>query len=221
VRGDETGEEVRPVQRVHKAEPAAAADRDASAGHPNGPVDDGGRAATTATEIPVRNEPAPEVRHAEPASPRPAEPPHPIAAHPAPVESAARDIRLELGGSGRRVEVRFAERAGEVRVSVRTPDGALADTLRDHLPSLSARLEQSGIRADQWHAGDGFGGTRPVEVQQTAGGGVGEGRQQHTARGDESAPRDQSGRQRDQRGDGQPNRNQKGKDFAWLMSSLG
>jgi hypothetical protein len=119
------------------------------------------------------------------------------------------------------VEVRLEERAGEVRVSVRTPDGALADTLRDHLPGLSARLEQTGFRADQWHAADAFGGTRPIEVQRGAGGSASEGRQQQQAgRGDEQSPRDQSGRQREPRGEGQPNRNQKGKSFAWLMSSL-
>jgi hypothetical protein len=138
---------------------------------------------------------------------------------PASAEPAAREIRLELGGAGQRVEVRLAERAGEVRVSVRTPDGALADSLRDHLPNLSTRLEQSGFRADQWRAADAGGGTRPIDVPRPAGGGAGEARQQHSDGGGQGA-REQSGRQREPRGEGQPNRNQKGKGFAWLMSSL-
>jgi len=59
---------------------------------------------------------------------------------------------VEVGGADRRVELRVVERGGEVRVAVRTPDAGLADDLRQHLPALAARLEQSGLRAEAWHA---------------------------------------------------------------------
>jgi hypothetical protein len=208
-----------PVQREHKPEPAAVSDRDASPERQDWLAAAPAHAAMSAAEVPARNDPRPETHPVEPPSPRPAEPANSPALHPPAAGQAARDIRLELAGAGRRVEVRLEERAGEVRVSVRTPDGALAETLRDHLPALSARLEQSGFRADQWRAADALGDTRPIEVLRPAGGSVTEGRQQHAGGGGEQA-REQSGRQREPRGEGQPNRNQKGKSFAWLMSAL-
>jgi len=50
-----------------------------------------------------------------------------------------------------RVQVHVAERAGEVRVAVHTPDANLAGTLREELPQLTSRLEQSGFHAETWH----------------------------------------------------------------------
>lgn len=73
------------------------------------------------------------------------------APEPSPPGSPARDIRLQVAGGDRRVEVRLTERAGEVQISVRTPDSQLAGALRDDLATLSARLEQSGFRAETWH----------------------------------------------------------------------
>jgi hypothetical protein len=170
--------------------------------------------------MPARNETRLEAHPVEPAPARPAEAVHaPAVDRPTTAEPAARDIRLELQGTGQRVEVRLEERAGEVRVSVRTPDGALADTLRDHLPALSARLEQSGFRADQWRAADAAGGTRPIDVGRPAGGSGSEGRQNPSGSGG-GQPREQSGRQREPQAEGPPQRNQKGKGFAWLMSTL-
>jgi hypothetical protein len=64
---------------------------------------------------------------------------------------AVRDIRLELDGGNRRVEVRVAQRAADLNVSVRTPDARLAGDLREELPALTARLEQTGFRAEAWH----------------------------------------------------------------------
>lgn len=73
------------------------------------------------------------------------------ASEPAPPVSPARDIRLQVASGDRRVDVRLTERAGEVQVSVRTPDSQLAGALRDDLAVLSARLEQRGFRAETWH----------------------------------------------------------------------
>src|SRR5205085_2613427 len=76
----------------------------------------------------------------------------------------ARDIRLEFAGADRKVEVRLMERAGEVHFAVRTPDDRLAGALREDLPSLSSRLEQSGFRAEGWHGGTDAGGERRLDV---------------------------------------------------------
>jgi hypothetical protein len=135
-------------------------------------------------------------------------------------EPVARDIRLELGGNGNRIEVRLQERAGEVRLAVRTPDAALAESLRDHLPSLSDRLEQSGFRADQWRVGEAAGSLRPLEVGNSVRGAQGF-RQHAGGNQGEGSPRDPSQeRQQPQRGAARDRiRNQKGREFAWLLST--
>jgi hypothetical protein len=38
-------------------------------------------------------------------------------------------------------------------VTVRTPDGDLAQSLRQHLPELSDRLAQTGVNSEIWHPG--------------------------------------------------------------------
>lgn len=103
------------------------------------------------------SDPGMSARGAQPAPPRPdpakgtAEP-HPTSSRPEPAQpvTPVRDIRLQVGGE-RRVDVRVTERGGEVQVAVRTPDSRLAAVLRDELPTLSARLEQSGFHAETWH----------------------------------------------------------------------
>jgi hypothetical protein len=67
------------------------------------------------------------------------------------VPAAARDITLQFSGGDSRVQVQVAERAGEVRVAVHTPDTNLAGALREDLPLLAAKLEQAGFRAETWH----------------------------------------------------------------------
>jgi hypothetical protein len=47
-----------------------------------------------------------------------------------------------------KVEVRVTDRAGEVRVSVRTPNEELASTLRSDLGSLTGKLSQSGYTTE-------------------------------------------------------------------------
>lgn len=46
------------------------------------------------------------------------------------------------------VELRVAERAGEIHVSVRTPDASLQTSLRQDLGALSSSLERAGFRAE-------------------------------------------------------------------------
>jgi hypothetical protein len=114
------------------------------------PLPDSGASGTAISSAPQSFD-APTARR-ERVSP-PAEPHRTPASapEPAPAVSPARDIRLQVTGGERRVDVRLTERAGQVQVSVRTPDSQLAGALRDDLPSLSARLEQSGFRAETWH----------------------------------------------------------------------
>jgi hypothetical protein len=65
-------------------------------------------------------------------------------------EPTARDIKLQVSEGNQRAEVRLVDRGGVVQMSVRTPDTKLAGTLRDDLPTLSAKLENAGFRAEVW-----------------------------------------------------------------------
>jgi hypothetical protein len=53
----------------------------------------------------------------------------------------------EAGGN---IELRISERAGKVQVAVHTGDPALKDSLRQHLPELVSKLEETGYRAETW-----------------------------------------------------------------------
>jgi hypothetical protein len=78
---------------------------------------------------------------------RPAEPelPEPV---PQPV---SRDVSWHLTDGDSSVDIRVAERAGEVSVTVHTPDRDLADSLRADLPDLVGKLRQNGFQAEEWH----------------------------------------------------------------------
>jgi len=124
----------------------------------------------------------------------------------------ARQIALELNNGDARVDVRVSERRGEVVVSVRTPDARLAGDLRGDLPSLAARLEQTGLRA-AWHSDSGFGRQQdraadPQSQDRGTGGGGGEQRRREDG-------------QQEQDGSAAPAKTQNRKDFAWFMTSLG
>ncbi len=128
----------------------------------------------------------------------------------------AHDIKLELTGTGPRVEVRLVERSGEVHVAVRTPDGRLADAMRDDLPALAARLEQSGFHGNEWRTGAAGGGQRTLEIDHTGGAARefqgdpnGRGRQQPGQEKGQERPRPQT-----------PSTSSQGKEFSRLISSL-
>lgn len=114
------------------------------------PWQDAGAADTVISPAPQTTETPATRREAATPVAEPHRTPAPAPEPAAPV-SPARDIRLQVAGGDRRVDVRLTERAGEVQVSVRTPDSQLAGALRDDLAVLSARLEQSGFRAETWH----------------------------------------------------------------------
>ena len=97
--------------------------------------------------------PAPAGREAQSAVPaqqasvaRPAdvEPPQPAA------QPVSRDVSLHLADGESSVDIRMAERAGEIRVTVHTADHDLANSLRADLPDLVGKLRQSGFQAEAW-----------------------------------------------------------------------
>lgn len=127
----------------------------------------------------------------------------------------ARDIRVEVAGGEQKVELRLVERAGQVQFAVRTTDNGLAGSLREHLPSLSARLEQSGFHTDHWHVAEA-GGERRLDVSSST---------ESSWRGadQESRGREQSDERRQQQQQPHADRRQsqqKGRPFEWLMQSL-
>ncbi len=132
--------------------------------------------------------------------------------------ASAHEIKLEVSGGERRVEVRLSERGGEVRVAVRTPDSHLAGTLRESLPELTTRLAETGMRSEIWRPA----GTPPGESRhaaETASGNLAQDAESQS-RGNGGEPQGDA-QQRQQRSFLEPkNDKEKGKDFAWLMSSL-
>lgn len=129
---------------------------------------------------------------AQPAEPAPA--PEPLKA-----SGAARDIRFEVAGGDRRVEVRLMERGGEVQVTVRTPDSRLAGTLRENLPVLTSRLSESGFRTETGQ-----------QASQDS--------NPHSRQDSREQPRDAEPR-RPKAEEEQLNPKNKGKDFSWFMST--
>jgi len=150
-----------------------------------------------------------------------AAPPHAAATEPAAVpevpKASAHDIKLELSGQGdQRVEVRVSERAGDVRVDVRTPDAGLAGDLREDLPALATKLEQTGFRTEAWHpAGAG-------ERQRTAEASPGSPSQdsEHSGRNSGQKQRDEQQQSKPKPQQDQTPTQNVGKDFAWLFSSI-
>jgi hypothetical protein len=133
-----------------------------------------------------------------------------------------RDMKFEVTGGERRVEVRLSERGGEVKMTVRTPDAHLASTLRENLPALSARLAESGFKSEAWHPAASSINERRPAAESSAGGAS-----HDTNRDANSQPREQDREPQDGAGQRRPHspqepilQEQKGRDFAWLMSSL-
>ena len=128
----------------------------------------------------------------------------------------AHDIKLELSGGDRRVELRVTERAGEVRVAVRTPDPQLAGSLRENLPTLSSKLNDSGFRAEIWHPAAAATGWR--HAAETGHGSLAQDSNSHQqGEGRQSGGGDP---RKSKTPEEQTDRKKKGNDFAWLMSTL-
>jgi hypothetical protein len=103
--------------------------------------------------------PAVQIEPSGPAISQPAAQDIPPAAHTAPVSdppeqpvaAPAQHISLSLAdGQNQRVEVHLMDRAGEVRVSVRSADEGLTHSMRADLGSLTGKLNQSGYSTEQF-----------------------------------------------------------------------
>ncbi len=145
-------------------------------------------------------EPTPSLYHADGAQPEAAKPP-----------LSARNITLEMANGDQRVEVRMVDRGGSVHLAVRTPDPHLSGALRENLTDLSARLEQTGFRAESWRTSDGL--RRDLETMP----GVADRNPQSDPDGRRQG--DPEPRQPED-SKGQPNRKEKGNAFEWFMASL-
>jgi hypothetical protein len=131
-------------------EPAAAAPA------PSSPV-----VTQHAAPAPVHSSPAPILSPAPPRSAPPADPAVPIARAtaaaplPPPAEDAApqpiRELSIRISdGTSRAADVRISDRAGEVRISVRSADPGLTTSLRDGLSGLASQLDRHPVSAEIW-----------------------------------------------------------------------
>ena len=134
--------------------------------------------------------------------------------HKSSAGGAAREIQLELRDDDARVNVRLVERAGSVQVDVRTPDTHLAGALRQDLPALTSRLEQTGLRAEAWHDAPASAAARIRTAEPSAGAGF-QSSQNPSREGGGHHPRDGPPKEKQQK-QNQP----KSKEFSWLYTSL-
>jgi len=112
---------------------------------------------------------------------------------PVAAPTSSRDIRVQVpDNNGGTTQVRFLETGGEVRVSVRTADTGLAQSLRSHLNDLSLRLAEGGVPAEIWKPAPGAASSQNDQHQPDREGRGSEGR--HSG----SHARGQAGTQSDQ-----------------------
>jgi len=150
----------------------------------------------------------------------PAAPPETRIAPELPVKPpiTPRDLHLAVGSGDQRVDVRVAERSGEIHVAVRTPDQRLAGSLRDDLPSLASRLETAGLRAQAWRPGT-LAASERIRIEtsaRTASQNFQEQPGQHGRRQDADRQPPQPRKPQHSVSPAKPDR----KDFQWLFNSL-
>lgn len=150
-----------------------------------------GSPATNDTAKSAQGQPAPEPLPT-PRTERVIEPP---SAPP----TSSRDIRVQVpDNNGGSTQVRFLETGGEVRVSVRTADTGLAQSLRSHLNDLSLRLAEGGVPAEIWKPAASSAASQNDQHQPDREGRGSEGRQSGSNSGGHSGsqgdPQDQQDR---------------------------
>ncbi len=129
-----------------------------------------------------------------------------------------RDIKLEVSSGDQRVELHVVDQGGDVHVAVRTPDSHLAGELRENLPTLSSRLEQTGLRPEEWHTTTPANTEWHRQVEHTAGSASYDPNGQqfgHQGRGRQDDPEQRQPKRPEQASDP----NEKGREFAWFMPS--
>ena len=112
-----------------------------------------------------------------------------------------REISLQISSADdRKVDVRLVQRAGEVLVTVRTPDVALAHEMRQDLGSLTGKLAQAGYGTEQFtpiSAGSSNLSNQPgTQDNQDSSRGHGQ-NPQHGGSGQQQQPQDERGRRPD------------------------
>jgi hypothetical protein len=127
------------------------------------------------------------------------------------------DIQLRVDGADGRVNVRLVERAGEVRVDVRTSDSELSGQLRADLPSLTSKIEQAGFQAETWHPAPVAAAERERAVERSSSLQADPQSQQGQPDGREQQEdqREQQSRQAPNARKAEPGR----KDFSWFFKS--
>jgi len=158
--------------------------------------------------------------HAAPAEAPAPTPPAPIDPPAPPVATAAaHDIKLMAGEGDQRVEVSVTERGGDVFVAVRTPDSRLAGEMRQELPALETRLEQSGFHATTWQPAATGERERLADPQAGATGQDAQNQSRQNGREQQRDPQEQKP-QGPENPDNPAQPKNKGKDFEWLLSSI-
>ncbi len=153
------------------------------------------------------------------ATPTPSHTPTPTAQpetapDPAPAPAAAHDIRIAVNDNGQRVELRVTERAGDIHVAVRTPDSQLATSLRNDLPALSGKLEQSGFHSEMWRPAAAPSGEN--KIIETSSGKSSSDSREHSGGGRQGEESQQNQKNPQQ----QFNRKSDRKEFSWLFQSI-
>lgn len=129
---------------------------------------------------------------------------------------AARGIQLQMNAGDEHVEIRVTDRAGELKVDVRTPNSRLAGALRADLPELAARIEQAGYRAETWQP---LSSTTPDRWRPAESGASSQNMQDESQR--QGGQQQNEGRRQDSEdGEQAAQRKQDRKDFRWLFNSI-
>jgi hypothetical protein len=136
---------------------------------------------------------------------------------PVSTPAGSKNVEMHFSVDEGRVQVHVAERAGEVRVAVHTPDANLAGALREELPQLTSRLEQSGFHAETWH-GPAAGSAEVLRAGEPAPGSS----RQDTP---DAQQRNSGGQQNEEQPRRQPPEEQAaarpaGEDFSWLFDAV-
>jgi hypothetical protein len=204
-----------PPERQSKPTPAAPTHSKAEFTSADLPLDDQPKTNPMVSTAPAQPaspgrqvDPAPSKTTPAPAqaAPEPDQAPHP--------PSAPSDIKIAVNDGGQRVELRVVERAGDIHVTVRTPDDRLATTLREDLPSLSAKLERSGFQSEMWRPSASASG-EPKTIETSSGNAAHDSHEQAGGRQQQDNPQ-QNPRNPQQA----PNRKSDRKEFAWLLQSI-